>query len=165
MHEPILEFRGQNYFLSNFFSSDITITVYGQTIVMPTGEHAFHAGKFRASNLNEEKALDWLRAMAADPHPGHAKKMGRAIKIDIDHWNAISITTMRRVQELKYEQNPALRKRLLATGNARLVEGNTWGDTLWGQVEGVGENRLGIILMELREHLRQGAQTSTSGRK
>lgn len=160
MHDPILEFRGQNYFLSNFFASNIAVTVYGETIVMPTGEHAFHAGKFRASNLNEGKALDWLRAMAADPHPGHAKKMGRAVKINLDHWNAISITTMRRVQELKYEQNPPLRKRLLATGDARLVEGNTWGDTIWGQVNGEGENRLGIILMELREKLRHAGSVT-----
>lgn len=153
MHEPILEFRGQNYFLSNFFPSDIAITVYGQTIVMPTGEHAFHAGKFKASSLNEEKTLEWLRTLAQDPHPGHSKKMGRSIKIDVAHWNAISTATMRRVQELKYEQNPELRKRLIATEDALLVEGNTWGDKLWGQVNGEGENRLGIILMELRAKL------------
>lgn len=42
----------------------------------------------------------------------------------------------------------------MATDDAELVEGNTWGDRYWGVVDGVGENRLGKLLMERRAELR-----------
>lgn len=36
------------------------------------------------------------------------------------------------------------------TGNRELIEENTWGDTFWGTVNGVGKNKLGLILMDVR---------------
>jgi predicted NAD-dependent protein-ADP-ribosyltransferase YbiA (DUF1768 family) len=45
-------------------------------------------------------------------------------------------------------------QKLLATGNAILIEGNTWGDTFWGQCKGEGTNVLGNILMRRRDFLR-----------
>lgn len=53
-------------------------------------------------------------------------------------------------------QWPNLQEKLLATGDAYLEEGNTWGDRIWGTVDGQGENRLGQILMQVREEARQG---------
>ena len=38
--------------------------------------------------------------------------------------------------------------------DALLEEGNTWGDRVWGVCQGQGENRLGKILMKVREELR-----------
>ena len=61
---------------------------------------------------------------------------------------------MREIVEAKFEQNPQLREMLLATGDAYLEEGNTWGDRTWGTVNGVGANNLGRILMDVREGLR-----------
>ena len=54
----------------------------------------------------------------------------------------------------KFTQNQFLKEKLLATGDAYLIEGNTWGDRVWGQVNGVGQNRLGKILMEVRDMLK-----------
>lgn len=54
----------------------------------------------------------------------------------------------------KFTRNPNLRRALLATGCRRLEEGNDWGDREWGTVEGVGQNRLGLILMQIRAELR-----------
>lgn len=54
----------------------------------------------------------------------------------------------------KFMQHKELRHALLATGNRILTEGNSWGDRFWGQVNGTGENQLGIILMDIREKLR-----------
>ena len=51
----------------------------------------------------------------------------------------------------KFKQNYNLREKLLQTGSATLVEGNDWGDRHWGQVNGVGKNMLGKILMHIRE--------------
>lgn len=35
-----------------------------------------------------------------------------------------------------------------------LIEGNDWGDTFWGMVDGEGENNLGKILMRVREEIK-----------
>jgi predicted NAD-dependent protein-ADP-ribosyltransferase YbiA (DUF1768 family) len=54
----------------------------------------------------------------------------------------------------KFTHDAKLRQKLLATGDAILEEGNDWGDQVWGVVNGVGKNRLGKILMKVREELR-----------
>lgn len=41
------------------------------------------------------------------------------------------------------------------TIDEHLEEGNTWGDTTWGTVNGIGENRLGRILMKVRKKLQE----------
>ena len=51
---------------------------------------------------------------------------------------------------------PDLQEKLLATGDAYLEEGNYWNDTTWGVCNGVGENRLGKILMQVRDEIRRG---------
>lgn len=61
---------------------------------------------------------------------------------------------MYEICKAKFSQNEELRNRLLATGDEQLEEGNTWGDRIWGTVNGIGENRLGNILMRVREELR-----------
>lgn len=61
---------------------------------------------------------------------------------------------MYEICKAKFTQNEDLKEKLLATGNNILEEGNTWGDRVWGTVNGVGENRLGKILMRVREELR-----------
>lgn len=61
---------------------------------------------------------------------------------------------MYEICKAKFTQNEDLKAKLLATGNDILEEGNTWGDRVWGTVNGVGENRLGKILMRVREELR-----------
>ena len=43
---------------------------------------------------------------------------------------------------------------LLETGDEELVEGNTWSDTTWGVCNGVGENKLGRLLMIVRDMIK-----------
>ena len=62
----------------------------------------------------------------------------------------------------KFTQNPDLKEKLLATGDEHLEEGNTWGDTTWGTVNGIGENRLGIILMKVRRNCRRNQNEKSS---
>ena len=54
----------------------------------------------------------------------------------------------------KFSTNESLKKRLLETGDEELIEGNTWNDTYWGVCKGVGLNKLGEILMRVREELK-----------
>ena len=61
---------------------------------------------------------------------------------------------MYNICKAKFTQDEALKTNLLKTGDAILIEGNTWGDKIWGQVNGVGENNLGKILMRIREELK-----------
>ena len=39
-------------------------------------------------------------------------------------------------------------------GEEYLEEGNTWHDTYWGVCNGKGKNKLGKILMQVREELK-----------
>lgn len=55
----------------------------------------------------------------------------------------------------KFTRNADLRRRLLETGDAELVEGNTWGDRFWGVCDGEGENHLGRVLIKVRGELRK----------
>ena len=62
---------------------------------------------------------------------------------------------MFKLVQAKFQQHPDLKMRLLATGDAVLVEGNTWNDVVWGvNQNGVGENHLGKILMRIRDEIR-----------
>lgn len=60
---------------------------------------------------------------------------------------------MRALLMVKFAPATELAERLLATGDAQLVEGNTWGDTFWGVCDGVGENHLGRLHMWIRSML------------
>ncbi len=61
---------------------------------------------------------------------------------------------MRQVVLAKFLQREELRKILLETGDAKLIE-HTASDSYWGDGwDGSGKNRLGIILMEVRSILR-----------
>ena len=55
----------------------------------------------------------------------------------------------------KFTQNSYLKECLLDTGNAELIEGNTWRDTYWGVCNGIGQNNLGKILMKLRNEFKE----------
>lgn len=163
MPEVISSFRNEHFFLSNFYPSDITVSmdltidgVAGEYLfVFSTGEHCFQAMKVVASNMNDSQKHKWMLDMESASTPSQSKYLGRSINIDLDKWNDMSYLCMQRTQELKYTQNLDLAKLLLDTGDAKLIEGNFWGDKLWGVDEnGVGENKLGTILMELRSSLR-----------
>lgn len=68
-------------------------------------------------------------------------------------WEEVRISVMEDVQMEKFRQYPELAKKLVATGDAELIYGNTCGDTYWGVFEGEGENNLGKVLMKVRDRL------------
>ena len=60
---------------------------------------------------------------------------------------------MESILEAKFEQSPALMKKLADTGNSILVNGNNKQETFWGVdlYSWEGENNLGKLLMKIRE--------------
>lgn len=73
-------------------------------------------------------------------------------------WDEVKIEVLRRGQALKFRQHPELIERLLATGDAELVE-HTRRDGFWGDAgDGSGLNWCGRLLMELRDTLRAERQ-------
>lgn len=87
-------------------------------------------------------------------NPSEAKRLGRRVKLRTD-WEDVKENIMYEICMAKFTQHQKLRMMLLNTKNATLIEGNTWGDKVWGQCDGVGENRLGKILMRIRSELKQ----------
>lgn len=134
-------FRGQYAFLSNFYEADVTY----QGLTFHSNEAAFQAQK--ATN-------EVIRASFCDKSASDAKRLGRNIVLRRD-WDDVKVSVMKDLVEAKFDQHPELAARLLATGDAYLEEGNTWGDRVWGTVNGSGRNLLGQILMETREKIRE----------
>ena len=55
----------------------------------------------------------------------------------------------------KYSPGSEAAKKLLSTGEDYLIEYAPWGDHYWGITDGIGFNRLGWLLMERRDQLRE----------
>lgn len=146
----VLKFDGEHDFLSNFYEAPVTYA----SMVFPTNEHAFQAAKGFAWKDHDDvaSANEYMRAVRDAPTPSKAKYLGRSVHIDLDFWEAEKVNIMRKICFNKFAGNLDLATKLLKT-EGMLVEGNTWGDTFWGRVDGKGLNMLGCILMEVRGHL------------
>lgn len=134
---------------SNFAPTPIVLK--GTT--WPTSEHYFQAQKF-AGHPDEE-------AIRQAESPAEAARMGRERTRPLRaNWETIKESVMREALYAKFTQHEALRAKLLSTGDALLVE-HTDHDAYWADGgDGSGKNRLGVLLMELREQLRQEAGSS-----
>ncbi len=141
--DDILAFNDEFAFLSNFHYAMVSFD--GATY--PTVEHAFQAAK---TDDAEER-----RAIRECSSPNQAKRMGKRVKLRAD-WETVKIGIMESLVLQKFTNHPELRAALLATGERRLVEGNTWGDVFWGMCRGRGKNHLGRILMRVRDELARG---------
>lgn len=139
----INSFSGEYRFLSNFYDAEVEYD--GKTY--PSTEHAFQAAK----TLNYAERNTICNARTA----GQAKKLGRIVKLR-DDWESIKYDVMLEVVRKKFKHSD-LAEKLLATGSAELIEGNTWNDTIWGVCNGRGKNWLGHILMQVRDELNEKA--------
>jgi hypothetical protein len=129
--------------LSNF--SPHVIRLGGKA--WPTTEHYFQAQKFPDADHVEKIRLART--------PAVAKQLGRSRTVPLrPDWEAVKEQVMLDALRAKFAQHDDLRAILLGTGDALLVE-HTASDRYWGDGgDGSGRNRLGHLLMQLREELR-----------
>lgn len=136
-------FMGKYWFLSNFYPAPVEMD--GK--IWPTVEHAYQACK-----TNDPVVRGRILMVAK---PGTAKYLGQRVKLRQD-WEDMKLDVMKILVTRKFKDQE-LAKKLLATKDIQLVEGNYWGDTFWGVYNGSGENHLGKILMEVRGKLQREA--------
>ncbi len=141
--------------LSNLYRREIVF----EGRIFPTSEHAYQAGKAIKPAVRE-----WIQAA---PSPSLAAMAAHGLYTwdVVPDWATIKFDRMRAVLRAKFTQHPDLAEILISTGAKRLVEAGTVNNAvnrLWGQVNGKGENMLGVMLMELRDQLASGGLSPVS---
>lgn len=133
------------------FSNLYRCAIVFEDVEFATSEHAYQAGKARKPEVRE-----WL--MAA-PTPALLAMAAHGLYVwDVSpDWSKVKFERMKNVLRAKFTQHLNLKELLLSTGDRRLVESATVDNAvnrLWGEVNGVGKNMLGKLLMEIRGELR-----------
>jgi len=144
--DVINDFDNEFFFLSNFTYSPFVVS----SIKWDTVEHYFQAMKTTDLDLREK-----IKKVG---HPRFAKKFGKILKLRND-WEDIKYGIMKQAVGYKFTQNQKYREMLIDTHPAKLIEGNSWHDNIWGDCYCVrcknieGKNLLGKILMDVRSEL------------
>lgn len=145
--DKIDQFDGEYRFLSNFYNKK-PFNYNG--MMFWSSEAAFQAQKC----VNDEDKVK----IANCKNPSMAKKIGRGVQMRED-WNDVRGEEMYKILKAKFS-DPELKRLLLDTGKAQLVEGNHWHDNYWGACTCDGckakfhNNKLGKTLMKVREELK-----------
>ncbi len=139
----INSFRGEYGWMSNFHKCEC----WWDDKLYPSSEHLYQA--FKATN---DKDRELVRK-----HPFDGlKTFARQIKMR-DDWDEVKYDMMANALMSKFDNNPDLKAKLVATGDVRIVEGNDWCDNYWGECRcpkcesKITYNNLGVLLMDLRE--------------
>lgn len=143
MTEVIDRFADQYAWLSNFYPCSIELDGF----IFPNVESAYVSAK--TTSIQEKEKIHKLSLQYP---PGYIKKVGKSIVLR-DGWDEIKLEVMEKCLRQKFANGTILAKCLVATGDKKIVEGNTWNDTYWGVCRGVGQNHLGKLLMKIRKEL------------
>ena len=137
--EPYYEF-------TNFAPYCVTIN----NKVWPTTEHYFQAQKFVGTPYEE--------AIQRMSFPREAFDFSRKPEVSYwrrSDWEQVKEDVMHKALLVKFTEHESLRLLLLSTEDRKLVE-HTKNDSYWGDGgDGSGKNRLGSLLMRVRETLRR----------
>lgn len=134
-------FKNEYEFLSLGYKHNITYA----GITYTNSEAAFFAQRVKDVNARAKYSRlsgNKARAKALQAEPS-------------DTWDEYKDYILKDLMVLKFE-DPLLRKKLLDTGDKRLLNINTYRDSYYGIYENKGYNILGKILMEVRDAIRKG---------
>ena len=147
MREKILFYRTTEPYgaFSNFSKHPIEL----DNRTWPTTEHYFQAQKFLGTDD------EWLNKIATASSARVAADMGRdRDKLLRSDWEDVKEKVMLEALRAKFTQYEGLKALLLDTGDDELIE-HTRNDSYWADGgDGSGKNRLGVLLMILRDILR-----------
>lgn len=149
--------------LSNFYPSEFKLGVGGNVLTFDCNEQFFMWGKaiqFKA----HQTAYNILQLKY---NPREARQLGRReiFEYNDNEWIEVREKWMKTGLRLKFSQSKVLGDYLLSTGDAVLIEVNPR-DNVWACGLSIhddyhdpnlwtGENRLGFLLMEVRDELRR----------
>lgn len=136
------------YVLSNYYP-DAGFQLDGRA--WHSSEQYYQACKFRLGSKEYEEIFQ-AKTPAACKRLAWAKKRSTEVRPD---WDRVKDEVMLRALRAKFHQNAVLGRMLLRTGEAELRE-HTEKDFYWGdggKLAG-GLNKLGLLLMQLRDELR-----------
>lgn len=144
MEKPLLFRDGEYYMFSNFSS----FAVAWRGVVWMTSEHAYQAAKF----TDESVILKIKNALSAHEAKTIAHEHEELMDSD---FKDKKISLMKEIVLAKVSQHEYIRNKLLVTQSRAIIEDSPW-DAFWGSgVDGLGENHLGKIWMEVREEIRK----------
>ena len=136
--EPYYEF-------TNFYRAPIQVDGYK----WPTSEHYFQAQKFVGTPY-----VDVIRKLPSARDAFQFSRDPRVSRWCRSDWESVKDNVMLKALHMKFRQHEKLRRKLLETGEKKLVE-HTSNDSYWGDGgDGSGRNTLGKLLMQLRKGLR-----------
>lgn len=135
----VFGFFGDYRFLSNFWGCRIQL----DDLLFTSAEAAYQS--LKTDSWREKQ-------MISEMTPGEAKKYSCIMKVRKD-WEINKEWSMLLVVTAKFQQNLYLAERLKSLSGLYLEETNYWKDTYWGVCDGVGHNKLGKILMYVRDNV------------
>jgi ribA/ribD-fused uncharacterized protein len=143
----IYGFFGDFRWLSNF---ELCETIY-EGDIYPSVENAYQAAK---TNDREARRPMMVKQSNDEMIEGkRARLFGKKAALRPD-WEEVKVDIMHSIVREKFYRNPVLKDALLMTNDLYLEETNYWRDQFWGVCKGIGENNLGIILMNIRKELK-----------
>lgn len=127
--------------------------------IYPTVEHAFQAQKIDLDDPKKDEYQDKLTDEKLTPN--EAKKMGgkgyfksNNYSFRAKDWDKVKLSIMKDIVSEYYKSNPDMAKKLVETGDKKLVHKGFGIDGFWGVTKKENNNHHGKILMEIREELK-----------
>lgn len=168
-----IEFKNEKRFLSNMFKTDIKLEdkffgvklsnkfkrIEFDNLIYPSSEHIYQMLKSKNPiwhNIirNEKDPLKTKGLAKKHLRKNEENESNLIFKIRDDWENDFQLEVMEAILMLKFSQNEELRNKLIAT-EGYIEERNDWGDIFWGTYLGNGKNNLGLLLMKIRDLLKE----------
>lgn len=156
-HPDVRGFFGPYRFLSNFHLAEVVF----EGDIYISSEHAYQSAK--EPDRERRKVYQMPGCSCRD-----ARQLGNVPPLKRSNWHEIKFEIMTQILCYKFspDHHPDLVEKLLATGDALLVETNSWHDNSFGDCECgkresckvPGQNQLGKILMQIRSALQQDSK-------
>ncbi len=143
--DSVFFYEQEFYGLSNFSAFNLV----WKDLVFPTSEHAYQWEKFDSVLFPKIKASIYLASSAHEAFKlAEVHKENRFL-----NWDDIKVPIMKNILRAKVSQHEYVIRKLLETGNRKLIE-DSWRDPYWGWgADKQGTNMLGTLWMEIREEL------------